>query len=92
MSLPRFVCFVFGGVLLFRTLVGAVPSALEGLAAGFGMVPGVSLPLWPPNVCFRAPPVLGVVGKFWWGLLVGVGVNSAGYRDVTPHQWCYRCE
>ena len=33
-----------GGVLLFRSLVGAVPSALGGLASGFGMGPGVSLP------------------------------------------------
>ena len=40
--------FVFGGVLLSHTLAGAVPSALEGLASGFGMGPGVSPPLWPP--------------------------------------------
>jgi hypothetical protein len=39
---------VFGGVLLSHTLAGAVPSALEGLASGFGMGPGVSPPLWPP--------------------------------------------
>jgi hypothetical protein len=38
----------FGGVLLSHTLAGAVPSALEGLASGFGMGPGVSPPLWPP--------------------------------------------
>src|SRR5437660_341064 len=31
-----------GGVLLSHTLPGAVPSALEGLASGFGMRPGVS--------------------------------------------------
>jgi hypothetical protein len=37
-----------GGVLLSHTLTGAVPSALEGLASGFGMWPGVSPPLWPP--------------------------------------------
>ena len=30
-----------GGVLLSHTLAGAVPSALEGLASGFGMGPGV---------------------------------------------------
>ncbi len=42
------VGFVFGGVLLSHTLAGAVPSALEGLASGFGMGPGVSPPLWPP--------------------------------------------
>ena len=35
---------MFGGVLLFRP-VGAVSSALAGLASGFGMGPGVSLPL-----------------------------------------------
>jgi hypothetical protein len=28
--------------------VGAVSSALAGLASGFGMGPGVSLSLWPP--------------------------------------------
>ena len=42
------VWLVFGGVLLSHTLAGAVPSALEGLASGFGMGPGVSPPLWPP--------------------------------------------
>ena len=31
-----FTC-VLGGVLLSRTLAGAVPSALSGLASGFGM-------------------------------------------------------
>ena len=37
-----------GGVLLSHTLAGAVPSALWGLASGFGMGPGVSPTLWPP--------------------------------------------
>ena len=32
--------FVLGGVLLSRTLAGAVPSALSGLASGFGMGAG----------------------------------------------------
>ena len=31
-----------GGVLLSHTVAGAVPSALKGLASGFGMGPGVS--------------------------------------------------
>ena len=31
---------VLGGVLLSRTLAGAVPSALSGLASGFGMGAG----------------------------------------------------
>ncbi len=38
---------VFGGVLLFHPK-GAVSLALVGLASGFGMGPGVSLPLLPP--------------------------------------------
>ena len=33
-----------GGDLLSRTLASAVPSALEGLASGFGMGPGVPPP------------------------------------------------
>ncbi len=50
---PRLSCFcagggvwcVLGGVLLSRPLAGTVPSALAGLASGFGMGPGVTLPL-----------------------------------------------
>ena len=38
-----------GGVLLSHTLAGVVPWALVGLASGFGMGPGVSPPLWPPE-------------------------------------------
>jgi len=34
-----------GDVLLSHTVPSAVPSALAGLASGFGMRPGVSLPL-----------------------------------------------
>ena len=34
---------VSGSVLLSHTLPHAVPSALKGLASGFGMRPGVSL-------------------------------------------------
>ncbi len=34
--------FLPGGVLLSHTPAGAVPSALKGLASGFGMGPGVS--------------------------------------------------
>ena len=40
---------VSGGVLLSHTLACAVPSALGGLTSGFGMGPGVSLSLWPPE-------------------------------------------
>jgi len=34
-----------GDVLLSHTVTSAVPSAQTGLASGFGMGPGVSLPL-----------------------------------------------
>ena len=38
-----------GGDLLSHTLTSAVPSALEGLATGFGMGPGVPPPPQPPT-------------------------------------------
>jgi hypothetical protein len=39
-----------GGVLLSHPVSRAVPSALKGLASGFGMGPGVSLSPWPPEL------------------------------------------
>src|SRR5690242_21155302 len=39
-----------GDVLLSHTVTSAVPSALRGLASGFGMGPGVSLSLWSPKL------------------------------------------
>ena len=39
-----------GGVLLSHAVTRAVPSALKGLASGFGMDPGVSPSLWPPKL------------------------------------------
>ena len=44
---------VSGGVLLSHTVPGAVPSALEGLASGFGMGPGVPPPPKPPTTLFN---------------------------------------
>ena len=40
-----------GSDLLSHPVAQAVPSAVEGLTAGFGMEPGVSPPLWPPEIC-----------------------------------------
>lgn len=66
-----------GGVLLFRSLVGAVPLALGGLASGFGMGPGVS----PPAVA------AGTVVGLWCAALVadppcvGVGWVGSGLRS-----------
>ena len=53
---------MFGGVLLSHTVTRAVPSALQGLASGFGMGPGVSPALWPPKLygdVSRSRPHLG---------------------------------
>ena len=63
---------VFGGVLLSHTLAGAVPSALEGLASGFGMGPGVSRSA-------VAAVTFGVV-------VVGVVVGWVG-RALGAAQW-----
>jgi hypothetical protein len=46
---PQNKQFDVGGVLLSHTLTSAVPSALEGLATGFGMGPGVPPPPKPPT-------------------------------------------
>ena len=45
-----------GGDLLSHTLASAVPSALEGLASGFGMGPGVPPPPTPPTTLFNLSP------------------------------------
>jgi hypothetical protein len=59
---------VFGGVLLFHP-GWVVSSALAGLASGFGMGPGVSLPLWTAVTLF----LLFIWGVFWWrGVVVVV--------------------
>jgi hypothetical protein len=79
---------VFGGVLLFHPC-WVVSLALAGLASGFGMGPGVSLPLltavtlftfvecptWWWGILFVAPLVLLVVGC---GLFVGVVASVVG--------------
>jgi hypothetical protein len=57
---------VFGGVLLFHP-GWVVSSALAGLASGFGMGPGVSLPLWTAVTLFTFHSAPLWVGKcFWW--------------------------
>jgi hypothetical protein len=68
---------VFGGVLLFHP-GWVVSSALAGLASGFGMGPGVSLPLCTAVTLFTysvAPLGGGVVlfgGGVQWMTAVGV--------------------
>ena len=46
-----------GSDLLSHTVTGAVPSALKGLASGFGMGPGVSPSLWLPKLYGDVPSV-----------------------------------
>jgi len=62
---------VFGGVLLFHP-GWVVSSALAGLASGFGMGPGVSLPLLTAVTLFTffKCPTWG------WGSVFGGGVCS----------------
>ena len=65
---------MFGGVLLFHP-GWVVSSALAGLASGFGMGPGVSLPLWTAVTLFtfyRVPRGGGgcVFGGGVWDLFV----------------------
>ena len=78
-----------GGVLLFRSLVGAVPLALGGLASGFGMGPGVSPPavaagtvvgLWCAAPGGR-PPLGG-----WGGLVLGCVVDAGGLVRRPPRR------
>ena len=75
-----------GGVLLFRSLVGAVPLALGGLASGFGMGPGVSPPAVAAGTvvgCGARPLVAGPpLGGVGW---VGSGLRSGrGWSGSPP--------
>ena len=55
-SLPASIPKVPGGDLLSHSVSRAVPSAVEGLTSGFGMEPGVSPLLWPPeHIEFSSP-------------------------------------
>ena len=74
------VCGCSGGVLLSRSLVGAVPLALGGLASGFGMGPGVSLPRCGRRdgggvvVLGVGSPFCGGVGGLVLGCVVDAGL------------------
>ena len=88
MAFPGQLKCVLGGVLLSRTLAGAVPSALSGLASGFGMDTGrfpvavtTETTTWAVRQCscdsVIGPPLnphtrLRVV-RVW--LVVGLGVD-----------------
>ena len=91
----RLVGVCSGGVLLFRSLVGAVPLALGGLASGFGMVPGVSPPavaagtvvgLWCAALV-AGPPRVGGWGGLVLGCVVDAGFGFAA-RPGALGRWC----
>ena len=65
MGPPRF-WGVSGGVLLSHSLAGAVPLALEGLASGFGMCPGVSRSAMAAVTFFGVVCSCGARVVVWW--------------------------
>src|SRR5205807_2226669 len=73
-SSPRWE-IVSGDVLLSHAVARAVPSALRGLASGFGMGPGVSLSLWSPKL-------YGVRAR-----TAGDETRSTGARTSGTAQW-----
>jgi hypothetical protein len=75
---------VCGGVLLSHEASLAVPSALEGLTSGFGMGPGVSPSLWPPQRCGVVWAGAGCFSRTaqWTRSMLAVGVCQALGRLV----------
>ena len=64
---------VLGGVLLSRTLAGAVPSALSGLASGFGMDTG----RFPVAVTTETTTWAVLDRRLWCGYsVIGSPVNA----------------
>src|SRR3954465_4306706 len=85
----------FGGDLLSHPVARAVPSALTGLASGFGMEPGVSPSLWPPKLygdvtgppCRCPGPWSGRVGLGMFGSYLGNRIVDAN-ASVTHQRGC----
>jgi hypothetical protein len=75
---------VFGGVLLFHP-GWVVSSALAGLASGFGMGPGVSLPLWTAVTLWCCWGVGVLVVGCGCGCLWGCGCEGlwVSFRPVS---------
>ena len=69
----------------------AVPLALAGLASGFGMGPGVSLPLWPPQHCGTLPctrPGAGACGVVVTLAAPGGGCGGGFVNRIVDAFWC----
>ena len=85
-----FTC-VLGGVLLSRTLAGAVPSALSGLASGFGMDAGrfpvavtTETTTWAVRQCSCDSVIGSPLNAHCVWLVVGLGVD----RIVDASLYC----
>jgi hypothetical protein len=66
----------------------AVPSARRGLTAGFGMGPGVSLALWPPDLC--SPLIAMKLAGGWRGRMLGARRQGAGVAHRRSLAWSRR--
>ena len=73
---------VLGGVLLSRTLAGAVPSALSGLASGFGMDTGRF-----PVAVTTETTTWAVRGRRLWYESIRLSVMAAPTR-ARACAWC----
>ena len=95
---------VLGGVLLSRTLAGAVPSALSGLASGFGMDTGrfpvavtTETTTWTVRVTVISGAVIRLLGRLATHtvrvLVVGLGVDrivdARVYRVTHPRRYSH---
>ena len=77
---------MFGGVLLFHPC-WVVSSALAGLASGFGMGPGVSLPLLTAVTLFTCQSDPTCVGGLCAPVLFGGGVGVV-FVDCVVARLC----
>lgn len=95
-AVPGQLKCVLGGVLLSRTLAGAVPSALSGLASGFGMDTGrfpvavtTETTTWAVRQCvlvilLSSCLATHTVCGWWCGLGVDRIVDASLYCGCSP--------
>jgi hypothetical protein len=75
-----------GGVLFSRSLAAGVPSALAGLASGFGMGPGVSLAAITTDTCVSG--MLPAVVWWWVGWVLASGCEWWRFPSLPgPAPW-----
>ena len=79
--------WMFGGDLLSHPVPRAVPSALTGLASGFGMEPGVSPSLWPPKLYGDVTGAAGVGVPGVFGSYLGNRIVDANVFSRTGPWW-----